>query len=149
MDVTVRVARPEELAAVGRLTETVYGGERLVGRDYLPVLAAAQARAAAPNTTVLVAVTDRTDRLLGAATLAAPGSPYADLAGPDEVELRMLAVAREARRRGVGEALVSDAAARARTAGAAALVLSTVDGVMADAQRLYTRLGFHRLPDRD
>jgi GNAT superfamily N-acetyltransferase len=48
-----------------------------------------------------------------------------------------------ARRRGLGAALIQAAEAAARAAGKTLLVLDTVTG--SDAERLYTRLGWHRL----
>ncbi|WP_019815210.1 GNAT family N-acetyltransferase, partial [Saccharomonospora saliphila] len=52
------------------------------------------------------------------------------------------------RRRGVGEALTRAAVDRAAELGAARVVLSSLHA-MTSAHRLYTRLGFHRAPDRD
>jgi ribosomal protein S18 acetylase RimI-like enzyme len=48
----------------------------------------------------------------------------------------------------VGELLVRECLDRARAAGKRRMVLST-DPRMAAAHRLYTRLGFTRLPERD
>ncbi|MGQ4445355.1 GNAT family N-acetyltransferase, partial [Streptomyces violaceoruber] len=73
----------------------------------------------------------------------------ADIARPGEAEIRMLAVAREARGRGAGEALVRACADRARAVpGCTGVVLST-QAAMRTAHRLYERLGFVRTPDRD
>jgi ribosomal protein S18 acetylase RimI-like enzyme len=60
----------------------------------------------------------------------------------------MLAVDPAVRDRGVGEALVRTCLDRARAAGKARMVLST-DPRMTAAHRLYGRLGFSRLPERD
>ena len=49
---------------------------------------------------------------------------------------------------GVGEALARHCIDRFRESGAVAVVLSSTPG-MADAHRLYERLGFRRLPERD
>jgi ribosomal protein S18 acetylase RimI-like enzyme len=48
----------------------------------------------------------------------------------------------------VGELLVRECLARARAAGKRRMVLST-DPSMRAAHRLYERLGFTRLPERD
>lgn len=73
----------------------------------------------------------------------------ADIARPGEAEIRMLAVAREARGRGAGEALVRACAGRARALeGCTAVVLST-QRTMHAAHRRYERLGFRRVPERD
>lgn len=60
----------------------------------------------------------------------------------------MLVVDPAARGHGVGTALVTACLERARAAGKTAVVLST-DPRMTDAHRLYGRLGFTRLPERD
>ena len=86
--------------------------------------------------------------MLGTVTLAAAGSPYAEIARPGEVEIRMLAVDPAARGRGVGEALVRAAAGHGPVDGAEAVVLTTMRA-MRTAQRMYARLGFERVPERD
>ncbi|MBW3628920.1 MAG: GNAT family N-acetyltransferase [Gemmatimonadetes bacterium] len=63
-------------------------------------------------------------------------------------ELRILAVAPEARGHGVGEALVKECVRRAREAGASDLGLHTSQTMKA-AVRMYERLGFVRVPDHD
>jgi ribosomal protein S18 acetylase RimI-like enzyme len=148
MDVLIRPARPAELDAIGTLTVDVYGGERLAGEDYLPVLADTGARAAAPLTEVVVAVEPTTGEVQGSLTYCRFGSPFADLALEGEAEVRMLAVNAGSRRRGIGEALVLDAVERGKADGCERLVLFTMLA-MRDAQRLYDRLGFARVPERD
>ena len=60
----------------------------------------------------------------------------------------MLAVRKNARARGVGEALVRECIERSQLADATALVLWT-QPIMLAAQRLYERLGFVRDPLRN
>ena len=60
----------------------------------------------------------------------------------------MLAVARAARRRGVAEALVARCVDRSRELGHDAVVICSMRE-MSTAHRLYERLGFRRLPERD
>ena len=67
------------------------------------------------------------------------------LSGP---EIRLLAVAPEARGRGVGAALMEECLRRARLAGASAVGLHTMP-VMAAAVRMYERMGFVRVPEAD
>jgi ribosomal protein S18 acetylase RimI-like enzyme len=90
----------------------------------------------------VLAARDR-DSLLGTVTLVAPGSPARRLATPEELELHLLAVKPDARRRGIGEALVRDALQRAEARGARGVVLWT-QPMMDAAQRLYRRCGFER-----
>ncbi|GHD40349.1 GNAT family N-acetyltransferase [Streptomyces galbus] len=149
MDTVIRAARPEEYAALGESTARAYLDDGLLdyGEDdeYLPVLKDVARRAAAAE--VLVAVEG--DRLLGGVTFVAGPGPVADIARPGEAEIRALAVVREARGRGVGEALVRACVDRARaTPGCVRLVLSSQRS-MHSAHRLYERLGFVRTPDRD
>ncbi|WP_030764513.1 MULTISPECIES: GNAT family N-acetyltransferase [unclassified Streptomyces] len=149
MDMVIRTALPAEYAELGEITAGAYlaDGHLDFNEDdgYLNVLRDVAGRAAQGE--VLVAVRD--ERLLGGVTFAAPGSALADIAAPDEAEFRMLAVAREARGQGAGEALVRACVERARAlGGVTGLVLSTQGG-MAEAHRIYARLGFVRTPERD
>ena len=91
----------------------------------------------------VLAARDGTDSLLGTVTLVPPGSPARRLATPEELELHLLAVRPDARRRGIGEALVRDALRRAQREGARGVVLWT-QPTMDAAQRLYLRCGFER-----
>ncbi len=92
--------------------------------------------------------TDADRRVLGSVTWCPAGSTWREIAHDDEGEFRMLAVAHDARGRGVGEALVRACLAAARKAGLAGVAISTMDG-MTDAHRLYERLGFTRVPEAD
>ncbi len=76
---------------------------------------------------------------------AIPGSPSITRT---LAEVRLLAVAPEARGRGVGETLMHECIRRARQSGATALTLHTTD-MMRAAMRLYERLGFERAPELD
>ncbi|WP_151771340.1 GNAT family N-acetyltransferase [Streptomyces abyssomicinicus] len=150
MDITIRPALDAEFDALGEITARAYLDDGLLAFDsgdaYRDALRDVRARATTPGAEVLVAVDG--DRLLGNVTFVA-GGPLADIAAPDEAEIRMLAVSGEARGRGAGEALVRHCADRARALdGCRRLVLSTQPGMRA-AHRLYERLGFVRAPHRD
>ncbi len=144
--VVVRAARPEEYDAVGELTVQVYVGEGYVeaGSWYAGELAATARRAAAAR--VLVAT--HADRVVGSLTVAAAGTPYAEIALPGELEFRMLAVAKAARGLGAGTALVRTVIDLARAEGHAAVALTTMSA-MVDARRMYDRIGFRPVPSRD
>ena len=149
MDITIRSADPTEYAALGEITAQAYLQDGLLdygeGDAYLPVLKDVARRAAAAE--VLVAVDG--ERLLGGVTFVSGPGPIADIARPGEAEIRALAVAREARGRGAGEALARACVDRARaTEGCTAVVLSSQRG-MHTAHRIYERLGFVRTPERD
>lgn len=143
----IRPVVPEELDAVGDLTVRVY-----LEAGFLPPESpyAAQLRDTARrarDAELLVAVDDNR-AVVGSVTYAVHGGDYAELAGPGEGEFRMLVVAPEARKQGIGEALVRACLDRARAAGCTAMRLST-QTAMTDAHRLYERVGFTRTPDLD
>ncbi|GAB3276455.1 GNAT family N-acetyltransferase [Parasphingorhabdus pacifica] len=142
----IRAARPEEFEAVGELTAHAYleGGHISETSDYGQVLRDAGHRAA--NAELLVCVDG--DKVLGSVTVARHGDRYADIAGPGELEFRMLAVAPEAAGRGVGRELVRAVLDRARAEGLDRVVLSSQES-MTIAHRLYESLGFRRAVDRD
>ncbi|MFJ4860021.1 MULTISPECIES: GNAT family N-acetyltransferase [unclassified Streptomyces] len=149
MDMVIRTAVPADYAELGGITAQAYlaDGHLDFNEDdaYLNVLRDVAGRAALAE--VLVAEQD--GRVLGGVTFAAPGSPLADIAAPDEAEFRMLAVAHAARGQGAGEALVRACIERARAVeGVTGIVLSTQRS-MAGAHRIYSRLGFVRTPERD
>ena len=70
------------------------------------------------------------------------------LRNPGEGEVRALAVAAMARRRGIGRALLAAAMQRARARQVRELLLLTQPDMHA-AHRLYAEAGFQRLPHRD
>ncbi|MFJ8534605.1 GNAT family N-acetyltransferase [Streptomyces sp. NPDC093591] len=149
MDVTIRQVEPGEYQALGEITAQAYLQDGLLdfgeSDEYLGELRNVAKRAAAAE--VLVAADG--DRLLGGVTFVPSGGPMADIAGPGEAEIRMLAVSQEARGRGAGEALVRACVDRARaTEGCVRIVLST-QRTMHGAHRIYERLGFVRTPERD
>ena len=142
----VRPARAEELDAVGKLTVAAYVADGMdLGDSYIKVLADAARRAR--DADLLVAV-DADDRLLGTVTVCEPGTPWAEVSRPGELEFRMLAVTPAARGRGIGEGLTRAVVDRARERGVHQVVLCSSD-YMDVAHRLYRRLGFTRLPCRD
>ncbi|WP_329613971.1 GNAT family N-acetyltransferase [Streptomyces brevispora] len=150
MDITIRPIEPAEHAALGEITAEAYLGDGLLdfGADdpYLVQLRDVARRAAEAE--VLVAA-DARGRVLGGVTYAPPGNRWADIAAADEAEFRMLAVSREARGAGAGEALVRACIDRAQgTSGVTGIVLSTQPS-MHGAHRIYGRLGFVRTPERD
>lgn len=147
--VTVQVVAPDDTALVqacGALVADVYGGEDLLEDEdgYLPVLREAGPRAR--EAVLLAAVLG--DALLGSATYARAGSPWAELARPGEAEMRMLAVSPVARGAGVGRLLTVACLDRARQEGCTRFVLSSGPRMTA-AHRMYEAMGFVRTPERD
>jgi ribosomal protein S18 acetylase RimI-like enzyme len=146
--VIVRDARPGELAEVGDIRVAAYLADGFLTPDsgYAPAL---RALGRDGDGTVLVAVDEHDDgRILG--TVMLQSWPHAGqvVTDGDEAEIRALAVIPEARGRGTGSALLQAVIERAAQQGVRHLVLLTLPEMLA-AQRLYQRVGFRRLPDRD
>lgn len=143
----VREARPEELPVAGGIVGRAYLDLGIPpGEPYLAHVRDAPGRAL--HCPVLVAIDDA-GTVLGSVTyVPGPDNPFAEVERDGEAGFRMLGVAPEAQRRGVGEALVRACIVRARAAGRTGLAIST-SPTMTAAHRLYERLGFRRAPDRD
>jgi ribosomal protein S18 acetylase RimI-like enzyme len=145
-EIRVRRATAEDYPAAGAVTLAAYQPFlRGPDDDYAAWLVDAAARDAEAE--LWVAVGDGGD-LLGCVTLCPPGSPWREIARDDEGEFRMLAVSPDAQGRGVGRALVQLVLDRFHGDGAAAVVMSSL-AEMRTAHRLYERLGFTRLTERD
>lgn len=144
--IEIRPAAPADFEAVAALTVDAYvtGGFVAPGSDYVVKLQDTPARA--EHAEVVVAVTN--GEVVGSVTVAEPESPFADVAGPGELEFRMLAVAPTARGKGVGSALVRYALDAAYDRGKHAVVISTEPG-MVDARRIYDRNQFVPAPERN
>jgi ribosomal protein S18 acetylase RimI-like enzyme len=145
--VIVRDARPDELAEIGDLRVAAYetGGFLADASNYGETL-----RTLGHDGTgqILVAVDGETEAILGTVMLQPPPHAGHVVRGPDEAEVRALAVAPEARGRGAGRALLRGVTDRARESGMRRLVLCTQTTMLA-AQHLYTAAGFRRIPERD
>ncbi|MFD5591807.1 GNAT family N-acetyltransferase [Streptomyces griseorubiginosus] len=148
MTILIRPAEPTDYEPLGEITARAYLNDGLLAFGdeddwYFQELKNVAKRAESAE--VLVATAN--DRILGGVTYVPSPGPMADLARPGEAEIRMLAVAHEARGRGVGQALVRACVDRAAATGHD-LVLCT-QPAMHTAHRLYERLGFTRAPERD
>jgi len=142
---SVQPARPEDFAAIAELTVAVYVNGGLASPDYASELADVAGRASHAD---LLVVRDPGGRVLGSVALVLQGDFGNVTASDDEAAFRMLVVDPAAQGRGIGELLVVTCLDRARAAGKRRMVLST-DPLMTAAHRLYRRLGFTRLPERD
>lgn len=143
----VREVRPDEYELLAQLTVDAYQPHGVLSDEYEAELADVAGRAEAA--TVLVAVDGDRGQLLGGITYVPPGpNPLAEHGEDDAASIRMLAVAEDARRRGVGIALTEAALERARADGAAAVILHSVP-TMTAAHRLYEGIGFEREPALD
>ena len=147
--VTIRSAQPGEYPLVGRLTaEGFASGPYGVATDPDRVALLHDAAGRAASGDLLVAVDDVTGALVGTASLLRAGTRYARRALADEAEVRLVATSTAGRGRGVGSALMEAAIDRSRAWGADGLVVDT-GAANVTAQRLYHRLGFERVPERE
>lgn len=137
----VRRARPEEYAEVGAVTIAAYEPFLTDAEDhYREQLADVERRD--QEAEIWVATPDGEETILGNVTVCPAGSSWREISRDDEGEFRMLAVAPHAQ--GQAEMVVE----RFRREGADGIVLSSLAS-MAGAHRIYDRLGFLRVPDRD
>ena len=147
----VRDARADERDAVRDLTMRAYA-------EYATVMAPSAWAALDGAVRAALAADDRMDRIVAERTGALVGSvllypPAADAyAGAASrvrwPEVRLLAVAPEARGQGVGRALMAECVRRARAMGASELGLHTSASMRA-AMRMYEQMGFVRAPEFD
>jgi ribosomal protein S18 acetylase RimI-like enzyme len=97
---------------------------------------------------VRTAVAEQGRQIVGAVALTADGD-MADFENPDRwASVRALAVDPAARRRGIGQRLVGWCIGEARQHEAPAICLHSAI-FQITAHRLYERLGFKRIPERD
>ncbi|MET9316437.1 GNAT family N-acetyltransferase [Kribbella sp. NPDC003505] len=144
MTFDIRLAVPAEYDAVGDLTVEAYSHDGFVRGDYAMTLRAAADRAAKAELWVAADPSG----LLGTVTYCPVGSVYREIGLDDEGEFRMLGVAGRARGLGIGTALTARCIERTREFGHRRIVMSSA-AYMTTAHRIYERLGFVRLPERD
>jgi ribosomal protein S18 acetylase RimI-like enzyme len=141
---TIRPATPDEYGRVGELTVAVYRAlpvDHLWGGYEEEILDTA---GRAKGAEIIVAA--RGDVIVGAVTFVADhDSPWSEWTEPREAQFRLLVVDPAARGQGVGELLVRECITRADRRP---IVIHTTKWMQA-AQRMYDRIGFVRLPDRD
>ena len=142
---SVEPARPEDFDRIAELTVRVYVEGNLASEGYASELADVRGRAAHSE---LLVVRDGSGVVVGSVAMALDGHFAEVTESDDEAGFRMLVVDPSAQGRGIGRLLVTACLDRARTAGKRRVVISTGSRMTA-AQRLYERLGFVRLPERD
>jgi ribosomal protein S18 acetylase RimI-like enzyme len=145
-DVEVRLIRPDETEAVSMLAEAAYAGDFELSDGYRAEIAAVAERAR--DHEVWVATDATSGDLLGTVSTPREGRTISPLARAGELDFRFLGVASEARRRGIATLLVEHVLLIARRRGLSRVVLNTGPD-MVGAQRVYERLGFERLHERE
>jgi ribosomal protein S18 acetylase RimI-like enzyme len=143
---TLAIAEPTDHAAIAALITAVYIGEGYSRPERAERFA--DVAGWAENATVIVARTRVGGPIVGVVGIVPGGEGHTHFAERGETEMQRLAVAPNARGRGIGRALVADCIARSRAIGATRLVLWT-QPVMLSAQLLYEAAGFRRRPDRE
>jgi ribosomal protein S18 acetylase RimI-like enzyme len=142
----IRLARSDEFAAVGALTVAAYTADYELPESYLASLSRVEERAREHEVWVVE------DRATGAleATVSTPrvGAFISELGQRGELDFRLLAVAPTARGKGYGVLLTQHVIALARQRKLERVVMNSGD-MMLGAHRLYEKLGFERIPDRD
>ncbi|SNS03517.1 N-acetylglutamate synthase, GNAT family [Geodermatophilus pulveris] len=142
---TVGPARSADWPRIAQLTSDVYLGGGLAAPEYGEELRDVAGRA---DRAELLVARDDAGRVVGSVALVLAGD-FGEVTESDaEAAFRMLVVDPAVQGRGLGALLVAACVERARSAGKRRVVLST-DRRMRTAQRLYARMGFARLPERD
>jgi ribosomal protein S18 acetylase RimI-like enzyme len=147
LTVEVRLARPDEYHIAADLTVNAYTGDGLVDSDAEYVAELGDAAGRAREAELLVAVDD-SGTVLGTVTYCPPGSAWHEVGGDEDGEFRMLAVAPQARGRGVGRLLVEACIERTAALGLSSIKICSLPTMLA-AHRLYRALGFRRAPELD
>ena len=144
----IRDAAPEDMAAVGELRVAAYraGGHLAEDSDYEPRLR--DLGADGKGEVIVAEGAGGGETLLGTVMLQQWPDAGELVTGPDEAEIRALAVAPAAQGTGIGSALLKAVIDRARQRGVRHLLLFTQPDMLA-AQHMYEREGFTRMPERD
>jgi ribosomal protein S18 acetylase RimI-like enzyme len=142
---SVEPAGPADFERIAGLTVGVYVDGGLASEGYAPQLADVAGRAGRSE---LLVVRDTGGRVVGSVALVLDGDFGNVTTSDEEAAFRMLVVDPAVQGRGIGELLVTACLDRARASGKRRMVIST-DPRMTAAHRLYRRLGFTRLPERD
>ena len=145
MALEIRHADPADFAAIADLCVAAYA-PFVAGEDYVDVLRDVPRRAA--DAQLLVATDPDGAGVVGTVTFVPDGGLLGEIALPHETEFRMLAVDPAAQGRGVGTALLRRVVDDSRRPGIEAVVCSS-QAEMVAAHRIYERLGFRRVPERD
>lgn len=150
---SIRPARPEDYAELGRLIVAAYAG--LAGMpqpdeqpEYYNKLLDVATRAGNPAISVFSAISGA-GQLLGSVDFIADmrhyGSGGSAATVPDAAGIRLLAVSPAARGMGVGKALTQHCIEQARVLGRSQVILHTTKA-MQTAWMMYERMGFERFP---
>jgi len=145
-EVEVRRVRPDEIDRVSELSVAAYTLQYAgLPADYVASIGDVAPRAR--DHEVWVAVDRSTREILGTVTTPRAGENLSELGRVDELDFRLLAVGPAGRGRGIGALLTTHVIELARQRGLRRVVLNS-GPMMLPAHRLYERLGFERMPER-
>ncbi|MFF3601937.1 GNAT family N-acetyltransferase, partial [Kitasatospora indigofera] len=145
-EVLVRLMREEEIDAVAELSERAYAHDYSLSDSYRASIVDVAGRAGEHQ--VWVASDTETGALLGTVSTPRAGAVMTELPQVGEMDFRLLAVHPDARRRGIGELLSRHVLLLGRLRGVPRVVMNS-GPEMTGAHKLYERLGFERLLDRE
>jgi GNAT superfamily N-acetyltransferase len=151
-ELDIRTARPSDREAIREVTLAAYQQYAAVmlshWQDYRQNILTTLAEVE-PDRQI---VAELEGTIVGTVLIYPAGTTFSDPEGISTrlewPEVRLLAVAPEARSRGVGTALMQACIRRARESGASALTLHTSD-MMQVAMHMYEHMGFERAPNLD
>ena len=146
LDVRVRLMMPAETETVAELIDAAYSHDYELHASYRANIVAVADRAR--DNQVRVAEDRASGRLIGTVTTPHAGRAISELAQDGELDFRLLAVDPAARRSGIGELLTRHVLMLARIRRAERVVMNS-GPEMVGAHRLYERMGFTRMPDRE
>ena len=146
MSLEIRPADSAEFPALADLCAAAYAPFVAGDGHYVALLRDVARRAAEAE--LLVAAEPDGGRVLGTVTFVPDGGPLGEIAERGEAEFRMLAVDPAAQGRGVGTTLLRRVLDDSRRRGKQGVVCSSQPEMRA-AHRIYQRLGFLRVPERD
>lgn len=150
--ITFRPAIADDYDTVARITRDSYleaGYFPSAEHRYMREINDVALRAEAAEIWVGEAGSGRDRHVVAAVTLARHGEPYADIALPDELEMRILVVDPALQRGGFGRAMVQSIIEYAKTLPGVAAVSLTTGDAWVSAHALYQSMDFARQTQRD
>ncbi|PPF30526.1 N-acetyltransferase [Rathayibacter sp. AY1G1] len=144
-EVLVRRVRAQEYDEVSRLRLAAYAHDYELGEEYAADVAAVARHDVEGEVWVAV---EGDGRILATVTTARPGANLYELGRPGELDWRLLAVAPEARGRGLGRLLTEFVVMLAAERGLQRVVMNS-GTLMTTAHALYESMGFVRLGERE
>ncbi|QDP39726.1 GNAT family N-acetyltransferase [Radiobacillus deserti] len=147
----IREAYIDELAFIRKQRVAAYAEHaNSVNKDHWLVLKRAVSSEADMTSGAKILVAVINEKIVGSVVLYPPHSDAyeGEVEALDYPEIRMLAVATEARGKGIASSLIKECIARAKENGHAYIGLHT-GSFMTGAMRLYESFGFERLPQYD